>query len=127
MMRKLLTLTLFAALTLSAADARVFELRTYYTKEGKLDDLLKRFREHTTALFEKHHMTNIGYWVPTDKPNQLVYIVSHESRDAAKTNWSEFGKDPDWVKVKTASEAAGPIVDHVDSVYMTSTDFSKIK
>ena len=43
---------------------RVFEIRTYITEPGKLPDLLKRFREHTTKLFEKHGMTNIGYWVP---------------------------------------------------------------
>ena len=30
----------------------VYELRVYHTYEGKLDDLLKRFREHTMTLFE---------------------------------------------------------------------------
>ena len=45
---------------------RMFEIRTYTTEPGKLPDLLKRFRDHTTKLFEKHGMTNIGYWVPTD-------------------------------------------------------------
>ena len=46
----------------------VYELRVYHTYEGKLDDLLTRFREHTMRLFEKHGMKNIAYWTPTDDP-----------------------------------------------------------
>ena len=114
----------------SAQGKKVYELRTYYTNPGKLADLNTRFRDHTLKLFEKHGMTNIGYWVPQDEPahsNTLIYVIAHESREAAKKNWAEFGKDPEWVKVKTASEANGKIVEKVDSVYMDATDFSKIK
>src|SRR5262245_25034433 len=124
-------LTLFAArLAVSvppAAHDRVFEIRTYTTNPGKLPDLLKRFREHTTALFEKHGMTNIGYWVPTDEPrskNTLIYILAHPSRDAAKKNWEAFHNDPDWQKVQKASEAGGKIVAKVESIYADPTDFS---
>src|SRR4051812_44317337 len=109
---------------------RVFEIRTYTTEPGKLPDLVKRFRDHTTKLFEKHGMTNIGYWVPTDEPrskNTLIYILAHASRDAAKKNWDEFHKDPEWQKVQKASEAGGKIVNHVESVFAESTDFSAIK
>ena len=44
---------------------RVYELRTYTTYEGKLDDLLTRFRDHTIKIFDSHGMTSIGYWVPS--------------------------------------------------------------
>jgi hypothetical protein len=118
----------------AAAEAekkdRVFEIRTYTTEEGKLDDLLARFRDYTCKLFEKHGMTNVGYWVPEDEPkskNTLVYILAHESRDAAKKNWSEFSNDPDWKKVKADSEAAGKIVNHTESVFANPTDFSPMK
>jgi hypothetical protein len=109
------------------AENRLFELRTYYTLEGKMNDLLARFRNHTTRLFEKHGMQNIGYWVPQDKPNVLVYIVAHKDEAAAKASWAAFREDPDWVKARTASEAKGKIVDRVESVYMTPTDFSKLQ
>ena len=46
------------------SKGKVFELRTYTTNEGKLDALQARFRDHTTRIFKKHHMTNVGYWVP---------------------------------------------------------------
>jgi hypothetical protein len=112
------------------STARVFELRTYHTPEGKLDNLLARFRDHTIDIFNKHGMTSIGYWVPTDEPlkgKTLVYILAHPSREAAKTNWVAFRNDPEWKKVAAASEANGKIVDKVDSEFMEPTDFSKIK
>ena len=34
----------------------IYELRVYHAYEGKLQDLLQRFREHTTKLFERHGM-----------------------------------------------------------------------
>jgi hypothetical protein len=109
---------------------KVFELRTYTSPPGKLNDLHARFRNHTLALFEKHGMTNIGYWVPADAPlkdNTLIYIVSHESREAAARSWKAFGSDPEWQKVRTASEVNGRIVEKVESVFMTAIDYSKIK
>lgn len=108
----------------------MFELRTYTCNEGKLEALQTRFREHTMKLFEKHGMTNIGYWVPQDAPrsqNTLIYVISHASRETAKKNWAEFGSDPEWVRVRTASEANGKIVDHVESVFMDATDYSPMK
>jgi hypothetical protein len=109
---------------------RVFEIRTYTTEPGKLPDLLKRFRDHTTKLFEKHGMTNIGYWVPVNEPrskNTLIYILAHASREAAKKSWNGFKSDPEWIKVRDASEAGGKIVTKVESVFAEPTDFSAIK
>jgi len=109
---------------------RVFELRTYTCYEGKLPDLLARFRNHTMRIFEKHGMTNIGYWVPQDSPvsqNTLIYILAHPSREAAKKNWDAFRNDPEWQKVQKESEANGKIVSKVESVFMDPADFSPIK
>ncbi len=125
-------LTNFKGATVAQAEdqKRVFELRTYTTNEGKLDALQKRFREHTMKLFEKHGMTNVGYWTPQDAPlsqNTLIYIISHQSREAAKKNWAEFGSDPEWKKVAQESEAQGKIVSKVESVFMDATDYSPLK
>jgi hypothetical protein len=109
---------------------RVFEMRTYTCNEGKLPDLLARFRNHTVQIFEKHGMTSIGYWVPQDAPgsqNTLIYILAHPSREAAKKNWAAFQSDPEWQKVQKESEANGKIVNNVVSVFMEPTDFSAIK
>ena len=105
----------------------VYELRIYHTYDGKLDDLLRRFREHTMPLFEKHGIKNIAYWTPTDEPlkgKTLVYIIAHPSRDAATANWQAFRDDPEWQSVRDKSEANGKIVEKVDSTFLVLTDFS---
>jgi hypothetical protein len=84
-------------------NLRVYELRTYTTLPGRLPALNKRFAEHTIQLFEKHGMKSEVYWVPTEEPlkdNTLIYVLSHESREAADKNWKEFQADPDWIKAR---------------------------
>lgn len=121
----------FTALRADEASAtRVFEIRTYYTHPGRLDALHKRFRDHTMKLFEKHGMTNVGYWVPQDAPahdNTLIYVISHASRDQAKKNWQAFSADPDWKKVAAESEQDAKIVERVDKVFVDATDYSPLR
>ncbi len=126
-LRSLFLMCSFVIAGLQAADAApVYELRVYTTLPGKMPDLLTRFRDHTCALFEKHGMVNVVYGLPVEEKDQdkLYYILRHESRDAAKASWKAFSDDPAWHKVRDASEAAGKIVSKVDSVYMTTTDYS---
>ena len=111
-------------------DTRIFEMRTYYAHPGKMSALHARFRDHTCKLFEKHGMTNIGYWSPTD-PKQaeekLIYILAYPSKAAAEKSWKDFASDPDWKKAREASEVDGKLVAKVESVYLNPTDYSKIK
>ena len=107
----------------------VYELRVYHASEGKLDDLLRRFRDHTVTLFEKHGIKNVAYWTPTDEPlkgKTLVYMLMHPSREAAKVNWKAFQDDPEWQSVKEKSEANGKLVEKIDSTYLALTDFSPV-
>ena len=128
----LLPITSLAALPEAKADPEspstaVYELRVYHTFEGKLEDLLKRFREHTTKLFEKHGMKNVAYWLPQDEPlkgKTLIYILAHPSREAATANWQAFRDDPEWQRVRDKSEENGKLVEKVDSTFMVLTDFS---
>jgi hypothetical protein len=116
--------------SVEAAANRVFEIRTYTANEGKLNDLQARFRNHTTKLFKKHGMTNVGYWVPADAPlseNTLIYVLAYPSREAAKKSWDGFRNDPEWHKARDASEVNGKLVSKVESVFMTPTDYSPMK
>ena len=105
----------------------VYELRTYTTHEGKLDALHSRFRDHTMRIFEKHGMKNLGYWIPADKPNTLIYIIVHKSAAAADASWKAFGEDPKWQEVYAASIADGKIVAKIDNVFLNATDYSPLK
>ncbi len=130
--RQFLTTTVTAAAVapLIAADAapkdtRCYELRVYYSPEGKLDALNARFRNHTTKLFEKHGMTNVGYWMPLENPERkLFYILSYPDRKARDASWKAFIADPDWKRAASESEKDGGLVAKVESTFLTTTDYS---
>lgn len=107
-------------------ETMLFEMRTYTIFEGKLEALNSRFRNHTVTLFEKHGMKNIGYWIPADKPNTLIYIVAHKSRTEADKSWRNFINDPDWKNVYLTSIADGKLVSNIESVFMSPTDYLNI-
>ncbi len=126
----LITLTAGISAPALAEAERVFEMRTYTTHEGKLPDLHARFKHHTRWLFEKHGMMNIAYWTPTDPElaeNTLTYILMHASREAAKESWTAFSNDPQWQAVYEKSRENGPLVKHIESTFMTPTDYSRIR
>ena len=109
---------------------RVFELRTYTAPEGKLPNLQARFRDHTMRIFENHGITNVGYWTPQDEPNAsntLVYIIAHDSREAAAASLDAFRADPEWQTVSRESQVDGRIVSDVVSVFLDPLDFSPIQ
>jgi hypothetical protein len=111
-------------------DTRVFELRTYYAAPGKMAALHARFRDHTCRLFQKHSMTLIGFWSPIDgkqADEKMVYLLAFPSKAAADKAWQAFRDDPEWQRVKKASEKDGKLVERVESVYLNPTDYSPLK
>ena len=88
----------------------IYELRVYHTCDGKLPDLMARFRDHTIDLFKNHGMKDLTYWIPTDEPltrRTLVYVLEHASRLAAAESWANLIADPQWVQAAEALEASG--------------------
>jgi hypothetical protein len=120
--------------TSSALNPRVFELRTYTTNPGKLEDLHSRFRDHTLRIFTKHGMTNMLYWRPTGgqptMENKMVYLLSFPSVEARNASWTAFSADEEWKKVAADSQKNGTILispGGVVSVQMRPTDYSPLK
>src|SRR5438105_14820857 len=98
------SLSVFAAADADSSGP-VYEMRVYYAAEGKLDALHARFRDHTTKLFEKHGITNIGYWTPVENSERkLIYFLAYPSREAREKSWKAFLADPDWRKAQKDSE-----------------------
>ena len=121
---------------------QVYEMRVYYTHEGKFDDILSRFENHTTKLFEKHGFTNVGYWTTTKKDSMsfadkfilqndgnkaLLYIVSFKDMDTRNNSWDNFINDPEWIKAFDESRVNGPIVREIEQVFLSPTVFSNLK
>lgn len=114
-----------------SSTPRVFELRTYTTPDNKLAALDARFGGGETDLFKKAGMQEFGYFHPIDADkgaaNTLIYIMAHESREAAAKSWQAFRTDPAWVKMKAETEVDGPLASKVQSVFLLPTDFSLTK
>src|SRR4051794_6092710 len=109
------------------STTHIYELRTYTAHEGRLNDVLNRFRDHTVRIFARHGMVSVGYWVPKDQPNTLIYVLQHPSREAADKNWDAFRKDAEWIAARDASIVNGQIVAKTQSVFMDPAAFSALK
>ena len=105
-----------------------YELRTYTAAPGKLADLQARFRDHTIGIFARHNMTVVGFWTPDVPDNdKLVYLMSYPDRASCDASWAAFRIDPEWKEVKSNSEVNGILAPHIESQYLTPTDFSPLK
>ena len=69
----------------------VYELRVYHTYEGKLDDLLRRFREHTMQLFEKHGIRNVAYWTPIEGTAEGEDPLLHARARQPRSRYRQLG------------------------------------
>ena len=120
----------------------VYEMRVYYTHDGKFEDIVSRFENHTTKLFEKHGFTNVGYWttkkvdsvsfadnfiISNKSDSALVYIVSFKDMISRNESWRNFIKDPEWNRVFNESTNNGPIVKEIEQVFLSPTIFSNLK
>ena|SRR5262245_54682945 len=112
------------------AKNRVLEIRTYTTHPGRLGALVDRMGHGENKIFAKVGMPPVGFFVANEAPKSqdtFVYVLAHESREGAKASWAKFGADPEWKELRAKSEADGPIVAKVDSIFVNPTDFSPLK
>lgn len=117
----------FFTARLTADTNRVFELRIYHAVPGKVPALTARFRDTASKLLARHNLNAVGYWVPQDpSDNTFVYILAHPGREEAKKNWAEMFADPAF-QAMAKLEQTDKLVERVDSIYMSPTDFSPIK
>lgn len=104
----------------------IYELRTYTAMPGKLPELHKRFREHTTKIWAKRGWQMVGFWTykhggPSD---QLVYMLAWADEATRDAEFAAFGQDPEWLATRSASEGNGPLVAHIRSDILNPTDYS---
>ena len=94
------------------APAGFFELRVYTALPGKRDALAARFANRTAAIYEKHGITNVGYWIPQQSvpemgisaENTFIYMRGYPSREERDKRLKARGEDPEFNEVVTQAE-----------------------
>jgi hypothetical protein len=106
----------------------IYELRTYTTAPGKLEQLHQRFREHTLRAFGRNGFEVIGFWEPVQADNrELVYLLAFPDLAAQKAAWDSMEVDPEWSVARAESKRNGILVENVASRILQPTDYSPLK
>src|SRR6266496_5441338 len=89
-----------------------FELRVYTAQPGKRDALAERFANRTAAIFARHGITNVGYWIPVQSDpelgisaeNTFIYIRGYPSKEERDKRLKAAHDDPEFAEVVTRQE-----------------------
>lgn len=101
-------------------DTRYFEMRTYHCHENKRPDLIRRFEDHTLRLLERHGITNVAYFIPTDaNNNSLTFFLGYPDKASRDVRWNNFINDPEWKEAARKSEENGKLVAKVDQTFLS--------
>lgn len=79
-----------------------YELRVYTALPGKRDALAERFADRTAAIYARHGITNVGYWIPQQSDpelgisaeNTFIYIRGYPSKEERDRRLKARGDDP---------------------------------
>ena len=94
------------------APTGFFELRVYTALPGKRDALAARFANRTAAIYARHGITNVGYWIPQQTvpamdistENTFIYMRGYPSREERDKRLKARGDDPEFSDVVTQAE-----------------------
>src|SRR5882762_414922 len=89
-----------------------YELRVYTALPGKRDALAERFASRTAAIFARHGITNVGYWIPVESDPELgisaedtfIYIRGYPSKEERDKRLKAARADPEFKEVVTKQE-----------------------
>jgi len=102
----------------------IYELRIYHVMPGRMEDLNRRFREHTMKLFAKHGVKVVGFWQTViGDSDELIYITTFEDMNHRQRAMDAFARDPEWLKARQESEANGVLVARVTNRILKPTDY----
>jgi len=93
----------------------IYELRDYVAVDGAADKLNRRFAEHTVELFRDNGIAVEAFWHEEGDPARISYLLSFPDAEAQERAWVSFKADPRWLRVRSETEADGPIVADIRS------------
>jgi len=108
--------------------AGFYELRVYKAKPGKRDALAARFATRTAAIYARHGITNVGYWIPQESDPELgiaaadifIYMRGYPSREERDKRLKAAHDDPEFAEVVTRQERdpATKLIEKVHNIDM---------
>jgi hypothetical protein len=89
-----------------------YELRIYKAEPGKRDALAARFASRTAAIYARHGITNVGYFIPQqsdaelgiDAADTFIYMRGYPSKEERDKRLREAQADPEFREVVIAQE-----------------------
>ncbi len=89
-----------------------YELRIYTAQPGKRDALAARFASRTAAVYAKHGITNVGYWIPQQSDpelgisaeNTFIYMRGYPSKAERDKRLTAAHDDQEFKDVVTKQE-----------------------
>src|SRR6266446_3393560 len=89
-----------------------YELRVYTAQPGKRDALAARFASRTAAIYARHGITNVGYWIPRESDpelgisaeNTFIYMRGYPSKEERDKRLKAAHDDPEFAEVVTKQE-----------------------
>jgi hypothetical protein len=92
--------------------AGFYELRVYTAQPGKRDALAARFASRTAAIYARHGITNVGYWIPQQSDpelgisaeNTFIYMRGYPSKAERDKRLKAAHDDPEFAEVVTTQE-----------------------
>lgn len=107
---------------------RIYELRSYESAtENLFRNKVEMFNEGEVEIFERLGFNPIffGEVVAGPKMPNLMYMTSHEDREAMQQNWGKFGSDEKWGEM-SGMEKYQNNVSHIEIVLLHATEYSGI-
>jgi len=107
----------------------MYELRIYQSMPGRLPDLNKRFETITLKLWDKHGIRQVGFWTVLvgDSNLDLYYILEWNDMAERERVWNAFATDPEWLEKRAETERNGPLVARINNLFLSPTQYSRIK
>jgi hypothetical protein len=107
----------------------IYETRVYRCLPGRLPALLNRFENVTLKLWEKHGITQAGFFTTMvgESNQELTYLLKWESMGERETKWNAFQSDPEWIAARAKTEESGQIVGNIVNQFLAPTSFSVLK
>ena len=96
----------------------------YTAKPGKRDALAARFATRTAAIYARHGITNVAYWIPQQSDASLgisagdtfIYVRGYPSREERDRRLKAAHDDPEFREVVTTQER-DPQTKLIEKVY----------